>query len=70
VVATQFGLPRPALRNADCVVREVFFASSISSFLISNGLSASNFLRVRMSAMAFSLGIAEMGRAIAGWTMR
>ena len=27
VVATQLGLPRPAFRNADCVVREVFFAN-------------------------------------------
>jgi hypothetical protein len=33
------------------VVREVFLANSISSFLISNGPKASYFLRVRMSAM-------------------
>jgi len=26
-VAIQFGLPRPALRNADWVVREVFLAA-------------------------------------------
>ncbi len=41
VVAIQFGLPRPALRNADCVVFDVFLASVISSSLISNGLSFS-----------------------------
>ncbi len=49
VVAIQLGLPRPALRNADCVVREVFFASLMSSSLISNGLRVSNFRRVMMS---------------------
>src|SRR5215510_5787820 len=54
VVAIQFGLPRPALRNADCVVRDVFLARLISSSLISKGLKASNFLRVRMSAMTYS----------------
>ena len=36
-VAIQLGLPRPALRNADCVVLEVSLARLISSFLISNG---------------------------------
>ncbi len=55
VVAIQLGLPRPALRNADCVVREVFLASAISSSLISNGLSVSN-LRSFMRSMAVSLG--------------
>src|SRR6267142_3377344 len=42
VVAIQLGLPRPALRNADCVVRDVFLARLISSSLISNGPSVSN----------------------------
>src|SRR5262249_56447375 len=54
VVATQLGLPRPALRNADCVVRDVFLASLISSSLISNGLRASNLRSVRMSVMPLS----------------
>ena len=27
VVATQLGFPRPAFKNADCVVREVFLAT-------------------------------------------
>ncbi len=49
VVAIQLGLPRPALRKADCEVREVFFASLMSSSLISNGLRVSNFRRVMMS---------------------
>src|SRR5690349_22870790 len=54
VVATQFGLPRPALRNADCVVRDAFLAKLISSSLISNGLRASNLRKVRMSAITYS----------------
>src|SRR5579862_9592651 len=54
VVATQLGLPRPALRNADWVVREVFLARLISSSLISNGLRASNLRSVRMSVMICS----------------
>ena len=44
VVAIQLGLPRPAFRKADCVRCEVFFASLISSSLISNGLSVSKLL--------------------------
>src|SRR6516225_9422035 len=55
VVAIQLGLPRPALRKADCVVREVFLASLISSSLISNGLRVSNFRRVMMSLMSLGL---------------
>src|SRR5689334_21729460 len=50
-VATQLGLPRPALRNADCVIRDVCLASLISSSLISNGLKASNLRSVRMSVI-------------------
>ncbi len=44
-VAIQFGLPRPALRNADCVVLDVFLASLASSSLISNGPIFSNTFR-------------------------
>ena len=51
VVAIQFGLPRPAFRNALCVRFEVLFARLISSSLISNGLSAANFFRVLISAI-------------------
>src|SRR6185503_10707698 len=54
VVAIQLGLPRPALRKADCVVLEVFLASWMSSSLISNGLKASNLRSVRISAMGRS----------------
>src|SRR6267142_3794127 len=54
VVAIQLGLPRPALRNAACEVRDVFFASLISSSLISNGLRVSNFFRVMRSLMAIA----------------
>src|SRR5215831_21265176 len=53
VVAIQFGLPRPAFKNADCVVREVFLASLISSSLISNGLSVSK-LRSSNTSMVIS----------------
>src|SRR5215472_5966803 len=53
VVAIQFGLPRPAFRKADCVVREVFFASLMSSSLISNGLSVSK-LRSSSTSMIIS----------------
>src|SRR4029434_5446604 len=42
VVAIQLGLPRPAFRNADCVVREVFLARLINSSLISKGPNVSN----------------------------
>src|ERR1700741_2730564 len=49
VVAIQLGLPRPALRNAVCVVREVFLASLISSSLISNGPNVSNFWSFKRS---------------------
>src|SRR3954471_13865555 len=55
VVAIQFGLPRPAFKNADCDVREVSLAKLMSSFLISNGLKVSNFRSVRRSAMTCSL---------------
>ena len=44
-VAIQLGLPLPALRNAVCVVFEVFLASLISSSLISNGPILSYFLK-------------------------
>jgi hypothetical protein len=44
-VAIQFGLPRPALRKAVCVVLDVFLASLISSSLISNGPILSNCVR-------------------------
>src|SRR5262249_34890047 len=54
VVATQLGLPRPALRNADCVVREAFLARWINSSLISNGLKDSNLRSVRMSVTIYS----------------
>src|SRR5689334_20943889 len=54
VVATQFGLPRPAFRNALCVLFEVLLARLINSSLISNGLSASNFRNVRISAISRS----------------
>src|SRR5690349_10670396 len=54
VVATQLGLPRPALRKADCVVRDAFLARLINSSLISKGLNASNLRSVRMSAMTYS----------------
>jgi hypothetical protein len=39
------------LRNADWAVLEAFLARAISSFLISNGLKASNFFNVESSAM-------------------
>src|SRR6185437_7317748 len=54
VVAIQFGLPRPAFRNAACVRFEVAFARLISSSLISKGLKASNFFRVKISAIGRS----------------
>src|SRR5580704_349237 len=53
MVAIQLGLPRPALRNADCVVREVFLASLINSSLISNGPRVSN-LRSFTRSMFFT----------------
>src|SRR5215212_2324910 len=53
-VAIQLGLPRPAFRNAACVVLELSLASLINSFLISNGLKASNLRRVNNSAIANS----------------
>src|SRR3954464_13800879 len=53
-VAIQLGLPRPAFRKAAWVVLELSLASLISSFLISNGLSASNLRRVNNSAIANS----------------
>jgi len=46
VVATQFGLPRPAFRKALCVLLDVSFARLINSSFISNGLNASNFFKV------------------------
>src|ERR1700747_2013618 len=53
VVAIQLGFPRPAFRNADCVVREACLASAISSSLISNGPNVSN-LRSFMRSMMFT----------------
>src|ERR1700756_1364406 len=53
VVAIQLGFPRPAFRNADCVVREVCLASLISSSLISNGPNVSN-LRSFTRSMIFT----------------
>jgi hypothetical protein len=41
VVAIQLGFPRPALRNADCVVREVSPGQLDQLVLISNGLGVS-----------------------------
>src|SRR6266576_2828362 len=64
VVAIQLGLPRPALRKADWVARDVAFASLMSSSLISNGLRASNFFSVRMSAITCSSFFAGIRRQI------
>src|SRR6478735_2435089 len=52
VVAIQLGLPRPALRNADCDFRDVFLASLINSSLISNGLRVSKLSRRKTSMIA------------------
>src|SRR5689334_6541297 len=52
VVAIQLGLPRPALRNAVCEVRDVFLASLINSSLISNGLRVSKLSRCKTSMIA------------------
>ena len=41
------GIAAAGIRNADCVVLEVSLARLISSFLISNGLRASNLRSVR-----------------------
>src|SRR3974377_1332053 len=62
VVATQLGLPRPAFRNADWVVRDVFLARLISSSLILNGLRASNLRSVMISVITCSYqhGIADV----------
>src|SRR6266480_2955455 len=64
VVAIQLGLPRLALRKADWVARDVAFASLMSSSLISNGLRASNFFSVRMSAITCSSFFAGIRRQI------
>src|SRR5581483_9984666 len=61
VVATQFGLPRPALRNAVCVLFELALARLINSSLISKGLSASNFFKVRISAISCSQTVLPVG---------
>src|SRR5918995_6517667 len=62
VVAIQFGLPRPASRKADCVVLVASLAKLRNSFLISNGLKASNLRRVESSAMAVVLLISGRKR--------
>ena len=66
VVAIQLGLPRPALRKADCVVFDVFLASLISSSLISNGLRVSNFFSVEFVAHDSGLRWRLMGLRPAG----
>src|SRR3569833_111119 len=63
VVAIQFGLPRPAFRKADWVVFDTSFARLINSSLISNGLNASNFFSVRISAIICSF-VAGLRRRI------
>src|SRR5215203_578733 len=53
VVAIQLGFPRPASRKEDCVVLVASLAKTLSSFLISNGLRASNLRRTERSAILF-----------------